>query len=207
LFCKSSDVNLKSQTCQTQIYIRMSQFDSSKDYYSILGADEDASRSEIDRQYKRRAAVHHPDRGGCEEEMKALNEAYGVLKDDVRRNAYDAERREAEATSFELKSSPGAQADVVSGQSVSAILYLLLGLVLLFVVRFQYVFFLWPLALLAFGLILVGIVQAHGVMRLIRETFMPEAHPVRRYVMVQEIGFWLMVCAGGYGVYFVLRYL
>ena len=59
----------------------MSQFDSNKDYYGVLGVDKDASQIEIDRQYKRQASKHHPDRGGSEERMKSLNEAYGVLKD------------------------------------------------------------------------------------------------------------------------------
>jgi DnaJ-class molecular chaperone len=59
----------------------MSQFDSNKDYYGVLGVDKDASQVEIDRQYKRQASKHHPDRGGSEERMKSLNEAYGVLKD------------------------------------------------------------------------------------------------------------------------------
>ena len=33
----------------------MSQFDSNKDYYGVLGVDKDASQIEIDRQYKREA--------------------------------------------------------------------------------------------------------------------------------------------------------
>jgi preprotein translocase subunit Sec63 len=36
----------------------MSQFDSNKDYYGVLGVDKDASQVEIDRQYKREAAKH-----------------------------------------------------------------------------------------------------------------------------------------------------
>ena len=71
----------------------MSQFDSNKDYYGVLGVDKDASRGEIDRQYKRQAAKHHPDRGGSEERMKSLNEAYGILKDKTLRTDYDAKRR------------------------------------------------------------------------------------------------------------------
>ena len=53
----------------------MSQFDSSKDYYDILGAEEGASPRDIERLYKRLAARRHPDRGGSEDEMKSLNEA------------------------------------------------------------------------------------------------------------------------------------
>ena len=72
----------------------MSQFDSDKDYYEILGANKRASRDDLDRLYKRLAAHRHPDKGGTEEEMKSLNEAYGVLKNDETRREYDAERVE-----------------------------------------------------------------------------------------------------------------
>jgi ribosomal protein L44E len=34
----------------------MSQFDSNKDYYGVLGVDKDASQVEIERQYKRQAS-------------------------------------------------------------------------------------------------------------------------------------------------------
>ena len=80
----------------------MSQFDSNKDYYGVLGVDKDASQIEIDRQYKRQAAKHHPDRGGNEERMKSLNEAYGVLKDKSLRSSYDAGRRPTAGNSARL---------------------------------------------------------------------------------------------------------
>jgi DnaJ-class molecular chaperone len=70
----------------------MSQFDSNKDYYGVLGVDKHASPRDIDREYKRQAAKHHPDRGGSEEQMKSVNEAYGVLKDATLRHAYDESR-------------------------------------------------------------------------------------------------------------------
>src|SRR3954464_10894656 len=85
----------------------MSRFDSSKDYYSILGADEDASPGEIERLYKRLAVRHHPDRGGDEEEMKSLNEAYRVLGDRTARQVYDVERRKGAGAEEEAPSSSG----------------------------------------------------------------------------------------------------
>ena len=76
----------------------MSEFDSKKDYYGILGADERASDRELERLYKRMAARRHPDKGGSEEEMKTLNEAYRVLHNaetrrSLRRRAQPAARR------------------------------------------------------------------------------------------------------------------
>src|SRR5215203_2739306 len=82
---------LPNENCASRIrQFAMSQFDSNKDYYGVLGIHKDASQVEIDRQYKRQASKHHPDRGGSEERMKSLNEAYGVLKDTALRNSYDA---------------------------------------------------------------------------------------------------------------------
>ncbi|MFN2493906.1 MAG: DnaJ domain-containing protein, partial [Pyrinomonadaceae bacterium] len=80
----------------------MSQFDSRKDYYTILGADEGTSPRELDRLYKRMAAQRHPDKGGNEEDMKTLNEAYRVLKDEETRKAYDTQRGPATAASVPI---------------------------------------------------------------------------------------------------------
>jgi curved DNA-binding protein CbpA len=188
----------------------MSQSDSSKDYYSILGAAENAPRGEIERLYKRKAVQHHPDRGGDEEEMKALNEAYGVLRDEQARAAYDAQRQRSVELNFDEPftphSSASAGADAISGQCVYALLFLGVGLMLLFVVRYQYVLFLWPLALLAGLLIIAGIIHAHSALGMMRETF-SLSHPLRRFILAQEMAFWTIVGGGCYGVYFILRYL
>ena len=40
------------------------QFDSKKNYYEVLGADDGASRRDIERLYRRLAHRRHPDRGG-----------------------------------------------------------------------------------------------------------------------------------------------
>jgi succinate dehydrogenase hydrophobic anchor subunit len=78
--------------------------------------------------------------------------------------------------------------------------------VLLFVVRYQYVLFLWPLALLAALLVIAGIIHAHSALSMIRGRF-SVSHPARRFVLAQEMAFWFIVGGGIYGVYFILRYL
>src|SRR5678809_352156 len=125
--------------------------ESNKDYYVVLGVGEDATKSEIDRQYKRQASKHHPDLGGSEERMKSLNEAYGVLKDQTARRDYDRARRYTKPKqNFVATSTTPTAHDVgVFGHLLSAFLCLIAGFFLLVLVRFQWIFFLWPLAILA----------------------------------------------------------
>jgi curved DNA-binding protein CbpA len=47
---------------------------------------------DIERLYKRAAHKLHPDLGGAEEDMKTLNEAYSVLRNERTRQEYDARR-------------------------------------------------------------------------------------------------------------------
>jgi DnaJ-like protein len=181
----------------------MSQFDSDKDYYEILGANEGASRRDLDHLYKRLAARHHPDKGGTEEEMKSLNEAYRVLKNDETRREYDAERIKPAKVAFVPLSSPPAQDVGLLGHGLSAFFCLLIGLFLLFLVRFQWIWFLWPLAILAMFVIFFGVMMARGAMRAIN-TSLPLSNPFRRYTRLQEAVFWSVVTASGYGVYLLL---
>ena len=181
----------------------MKQFDASKDYYSILGAEEDASLGDIERLYKRLAVQHHPDRGGDEEEMKSLNEAYGVLKDKEARRVYDTERRKpVEDEPAAIYTSPPLEVSAAAGQSLGALLFIGAGLVLALLVRFQWIWFLWPLAALSVCLIIVGIVMAHGAIRGIKD----QQKPARRWLGVTlEVTFWAVIVGGGYGIYLVLR--
>ena len=178
----------------------MSQFDSRKDYYAVLGAAESASRSDIDRLYKRLAAHLHPDRGGSEEEMKSLNEAYGVLKDDTIRRDYDAQRRRPAAAVFRPATTPPPRDVGLYGHCLSAFLCLLVGFFLLFLVRSQWIWFLWPLAILAVLVILFGVMMARSAMVAVNAS-LPITNPVRRHTLVQEAMFWIAVAGGGYGVY------
>jgi len=63
-----------------------------KDYYSIVGVPRDATPDDIKRAYRRLARKHHPDVSKdpqAEARFKELGEAYEVLKDPVKRAAYD----------------------------------------------------------------------------------------------------------------------
>jgi hypothetical protein len=186
----------------------MGEADERRDYYTVLGAERDDSRAEIERRYKRLAVEHHPDRGGDEEEMKAINEAWGVLKDDATREAYDATRRrgrisEYVAPEFVPSTTPGAQADALGGRLAGSLLSLFAGIVLIFLVRFHYVVFLWPLALLGLSLLLFGVWMAHAALAYVREGYAP-THPARRLIWAQETVFWSAVAGGGYVLYLLL---
>ena len=180
----------------------MSQFDSKKDYYGILGANERTSRRDLERLYKQKAAYRHPDRGGSEEEMKSLNEAYDVLKDEAMRREYDVQRRKVDVR-FIPVSAPPAQDIGVIGRCLSAFLCLLTGLFLLFLVRFQWIWFLWPLAILAVFVILSGVIMARSAMVALNAS-LPLTNRLRRHTLLQEAIFWTVVGGGGYGVYLLL---
>ncbi|HEX8560719.1 MAG TPA: J domain-containing protein [Pyrinomonadaceae bacterium] len=178
-----------------------------RDHYSTLGAGRDEARAEIERRYKRLARRHHPDRGGDEEEMKAVNEAWRVLGDEEARRAYDARHPRAARTAYRGHApahSPGAKADPLSGRLVGALLCLFAGLVLMFLVKAHYVVFLWPLGLLGFAVVAFGVLMAHGALAFARAQVAP-GHPARRLVWAQEVFFWSCVVGGCYGVYLLLR--
>jgi DnaJ domain len=179
----------------------MGQIDSNKDYYDVLGVSKDASRAEIDRQYRREAHKHHPDRGGNEERMKALNEAYRVLKDTESRKTYDFSRVvQAPKHAFVPASAPAAREVGVLGHVLSALLCLIAGFFLLFLVRFQWIWFLWPLAILAVFVLGFGVLMARSAM-LAANASLPVDNRFRRYSKLQEVAFWLVVISTIYGIY------
>lgn len=63
-----------------------------KDYYKILGVDRDADADSIRKAYRRLARKYHPDvskEADAEDRFKELQEAYEVLRDPEKRQAYD----------------------------------------------------------------------------------------------------------------------
>jgi hypothetical protein len=186
----------------------MSQFDSNKDYYGVLGVDKDASQVEIDRQYKRQAAKHHPDRGGSEERMKSLNEAYGVLKNHSSRSSYDERRRArrpATPKGFAPVSTPTARDVGVLGHCLSALLCLIGGLFLLLLVRFQWFWFLWPLAILALMILGFGVLLARSAMVAVNAS-LPVTNRLKRHTRLQEVAFWTVIISGAYGLYWIMTF-
>jgi hypothetical protein len=182
----------------------MSQFDSNKDYYAIIGAEEQSTPRDLERLYKRRAAQIHPDRGGSEEGMKSLNEAYHVLRDATTRREYDLHRHKPNAATRKTYSAPAAKDIGFFGHFLSAFLCLLVGLSLLMLVRFQWIWFLWPLAILAVFVVLFGVLMAHSAM-VAASGSLRITNPLRRHRSAQEAMFWVAVAVAGYGLYLLLK--
>lgn len=64
-----------------------------KNYYKIMGVNEDASEKDIKMAYRKLARKYHPDiskEPDAEERFKEMGEAYEVLRDPAKRAEYDA---------------------------------------------------------------------------------------------------------------------
>jgi hypothetical protein len=192
----------------------MSHLDVGKDYYSILGAGETASQDEIEHLYKRLAMRHHPDRGGEAEEMKAINEAYRVLGNVAARRVYDSRHQRSydslsavdnalSAVGPPLSPPSALLPDTVPGRLGGALFFLLAGLVFLFLVKIYYIRFMWPILLVAAFVVIFGVWKVHAVIIYARKS-VASSDPVRRYVWVQELAFWSMVCVSAYGIYLLM---
>jgi DnaJ-class molecular chaperone len=76
-----------------------------RDYYAILGLGPEATEEEIRRTYRRLALEWHPDRNPgnprAEERFKEISEAYAVLIDAAKRQAYDRARGAGEPAGFD----------------------------------------------------------------------------------------------------------
>jgi len=86
------DKNIKQNLAEAK---RLRKVASRKDYYKILGVDKNFSERELTQAYRKRCLESHPDRKKEEEReeaekvFKEVQEAYEVLKDPRKRQAYD----------------------------------------------------------------------------------------------------------------------
>ena len=67
-----------------------------KDHYAALGLPSSASLADIKKAFRQQASLHHPDRNAAPEapaRFRAVQQAYDVLSDTVRRKAYDDNRQ------------------------------------------------------------------------------------------------------------------
>lgn len=200
----------------------MKKFDSNQDYYRVLGVNEQASNRELDRAYRSQARKRHPDGGGSDEAMKSLNEARAILSDPETRAAYDAVRRpvrephgaaHASAREFDPYAAsragtlkiPVANADL-AGLLMGAAACVGLGLPLLLLVEMQWMYFLWPLRIMALGALVLGVLLAHSALRMKRRQLKEKRpHYSPGLFVIHEVIFW-MFSAGFVGAIVVLLY-
>ncbi|RFO97903.1 molecular chaperone DnaJ [Rhodoferax lacus] len=66
------------------------------DHYTALGLGSDATLADIKKAFRQKASQFHPDRNSASDaaaRFRAVQEAYDVLSDDAKRQAYDDNRR------------------------------------------------------------------------------------------------------------------
>jgi DnaJ-class molecular chaperone len=67
-----------------------------QDHYTALGLGSDAALADIKKAFRQKASQYHPDRNAAADaaaRFRAVQEAYDVLSDDAKRQAYDDNRR------------------------------------------------------------------------------------------------------------------
>ncbi len=66
------------------------------DHYATLGLDSSATLTDVKKAFRQQASLHHPDRNTAADapaRFRAVQEAYDVLSDPDKRQAYDDNRR------------------------------------------------------------------------------------------------------------------
>jgi len=95
------------------------------DYYEILGVDESADPDSIKDSYRKLALRYHPDRNcgdtGAAERMKAINEAYAVLSDPLKRREYDVMKDQYGSSASSHFRHSYSEQDIFSGSDINGI--------------------------------------------------------------------------------------
>lgn len=97
-----------------------------RDPYQVLGVSSTASSVEIKAAYRQLVKLHHPDAGGDEQRILALNAAWEVLGDPEHRRAYDHSRSHSASVADEAhqrgvrNARASAAARVAKGQAAAA---------------------------------------------------------------------------------------
>ena len=60
-----------------------------KNFYEELGLDKNATKSEIKSSYRSLVKQHHPDAGGEKERFLAIQNAWEILNDPIKKEQYD----------------------------------------------------------------------------------------------------------------------
>src|SRR6185295_19192444 len=183
-------------------------FDSTIDYYSVLGVEENATQHEVDQAFRKQARLRHPDGGGSDEAMKSLNEAHDILRDAETRNAYDLERRPKRASypspqvfDPDAASRAGTLKIPVTDPDLAGLLMgaaacFGVGIPLLLLVEMQWVFFLWPLRIMSLAAIGVGVFMAHSALRVKHRKLKSASRDYpRSMIVLRELAFWMTAIA------------
>ncbi|AQV03114.2 hypothetical protein B2D07_17375 [Desulfococcus multivorans] len=100
-------------------------FMTQEDYYQVLGVGPDAGKREIKEGYRKLAFRYHPDRNTDDpeaaERMKRINEAYAVLSDPSKKQAYDDLRRRFGADAHGRFRQNYSEQDIFRGSDINQI--------------------------------------------------------------------------------------
>ena len=69
--------------------------------------------------------------------------------------------------------------------------------------RFQWIWFLWPLAILALMMLGFGVMLARSAMVAVNAS-LPVTNPLKRHTRLQEVAFWMAIVSVAYGLYLVM---
>jgi len=84
--CGRGDKYVQQRVMRAQKLLKQSK---QKDYYKVLGVSRDADQKTIKKAYRKATMKAHPDKGGTEAKMAAVNEAYEVLSNPELRERFD----------------------------------------------------------------------------------------------------------------------